>query len=771
MFAPPVMIQHKGSELYVVPAQHFCHVFAGAVYRICSDPATRPEAIAVELGPATAAEARAWLGELGVGTGGLSPLPVMLGLVRRNRMIRPSLRQEAMRLQEETGKDLNEMPSEVLHQRLGFSDHAVLFLSPVDSIIEAIRSSLELGIPAHGVDLEETADGMRLNAAIQDPIMATKDLAGYVAANLAWADATRDPEIDLRREIAMAARLKALMQRHRRVLFTCGMAHWLKIRDFLADDSVQPARPAGDPGQGKGQFKRVVVHPLIAARYMDLFPAIVQAYQKRRIPPGSSYCSAGFSKPVSATTLFRARLRKAYTHYFARAMETDGSAERNRDLESLSVFEGYLQGLSKLCHRPLPDMFMILQAAQETMSGSFVKALIDSLMEFPWTSPEGHPGCPLLMPPKRPARAPGSAVLQGDGDPSGRPVFLRSVPPGVPPVTAAGFAYQWQETKDSRISIDGYTWRPWEYLISSMSFRAIQEGTRWQPRKRTVVFEGSVLDGIDVKSTLRAFSRGKDRIYVQDFTRVAEAKTANPIDGFPVVWILSPGEHPHAQWKVLHEPSRFMEGHVRDPLALRRTVQMLGGKMVAAIGYGHSESVDGRAQGGQDFRVDYFRGILVFQPIFWTNRQFARWAEMTGYRRNPFCRDADLERYSQSDLKQLYENKHRLRLGEYDWVTSLILMALPFSREFLTVVLPGDCRIEPIVHERARKCGVRITTAPLNLFPEPLVSRLAACHLVPAIANEPETEYPEFLEKAIGESPKQNRELVPRAWIEFGAAG
>ena len=133
--------------------------------------------------------------------------------------------------------------------------------------------------------------------------------------------------------------------------------------------------------------------------------------------------------------------------------------------------------------------------------------------------------------------------------------------------------------------------------------------------------------------------------------------------------------------------------------------------------------------------------------------------------------DADLERYSQSDLKQLYENKHRLRLGEYDWVTSLILMALPFSREFLTVVLPGDCRIQPIVHERARKCGVRITTAPLNLFPDALVARLAACHLVPAISNEPETEYPEFLEKAIGESPKQNRELVPRAWMEFGAAG
>jgi len=193
--------------------------------------------------------------------------------------------------------------------------------------------------------------------------------------------------------------------------------------------------------------------------------------------------------------------------------------------------------------------------------------------------------------------------------------------------------------------------------------------------------------------------------------------------------------------------------------------------MVAAIGYGHSESVECRAPGGQEYRIDHYLGILLFQPMFYTNRQFARWAEMTGYKRNPFCRDVGLSRSPRSDLRRFYEHEHHLDIEEHDWPTSLILMALPFSREFLTVVLPGDYRLEPVVHERARKRGVRVTTAPLSLFPGPLVSRLAACQLVPAISNEPETEYPEFIEKAIGESSKQNRDLVPQAWLEFGAAG
>jgi len=771
VFSPPVRIQYKDSELYVVPAQHFCHVFAGAVLRICSDPATRPEAVAVELGPATATAARVWLRELGAGSGERSPLPVMLGLIRPNRMIRPSLKQAAIRLQAETGKELHEMPPEVLHERLGFSDHAVLFLSPIDSIIEAIRCSLDLGIPAHGVDLEETASGIRRNAAIQDPITATKDLAGYVNANLAWADAARDPEIDSRREIAMAARLKGLMQGYRRVLFTCGMAHWLKIREFLADDSHRPARTEENHEREMGLFKRVVVHPLIAARYMDLFPAIVQAYQQRRIPPGSSYRSADFSRPVSASTLFGARLRKAYTRYFARATEKGQSARKSLDLESLSIFEGYLQGQARLCHRRVPDMFMTIQAAQETMSGAFAGALIDSLMDFPWTSPEGHPGCPVLMPPADSARKPGMAMLRGDGDQPGRPIFLRPVPSGGPQVECSGFAFPWHEIKESEITAGSYTWRPWEHLISSMSFRAIQTGARWQPRRRTVVFEGSVLDGIDVKSTLRAFSRGKDHVYVRDFTRDADATTMNPIDGFPVVWIFRPGEHPNAHWRFLYEPSHFMERHIRSLEPFRQTVRKRGGQMLAAIGYGHSQSMEGREPGERGYQVDHYHGILLFQPMFWTNRQFARWAEVTGYRRNPFCQGSDWGGIGQGNLKRFYEQEHCLRFGEHDWTTTLILMALPFSQEYLTVVLPGACRIEPVVRESARRRKVRITAVPLSGFPDSLVSRLTACQLVPAISNEPETEYPEFLEKAIGESPDQNRGLVPQSWIEFGAAG
>ena len=91
----------------MIPARHFCHVFADRVHRICSNPATMPNAIAVELGPQTVATALSWLVELGVGTPDFRLFPVMLALVKGNRTIRASLREKAFRLQHESGKDIS----------------------------------------------------------------------------------------------------------------------------------------------------------------------------------------------------------------------------------------------------------------------------------------------------------------------------------------------------------------------------------------------------------------------------------------------------------------------------------------------------------------------------------------------------------------------------------------------------------------------------------------------------------------------------------------
>jgi hypothetical protein len=67
--------------LNAVPSVHCSFPFAQRVNELCGDPATRPAAIAVELPPATAAAVRAWMVQLGVGSGVAAALPALLGLV------------------------------------------------------------------------------------------------------------------------------------------------------------------------------------------------------------------------------------------------------------------------------------------------------------------------------------------------------------------------------------------------------------------------------------------------------------------------------------------------------------------------------------------------------------------------------------------------------------------------------------------------------------------------------------------------------------------
>src|SRR3989337_1711287 len=114
----PIEFAVGTSTLVAVPAVHFQANFALEVNRACCDPARRPNAVAVELGPLMAAAAHRWLGELGIGPDRRKRLPCMLGLTKRNRYLRSSARERAMELQRATGAELERIPSPLLKTEL-----------------------------------------------------------------------------------------------------------------------------------------------------------------------------------------------------------------------------------------------------------------------------------------------------------------------------------------------------------------------------------------------------------------------------------------------------------------------------------------------------------------------------------------------------------------------------------------------------------------------------------------------------------------------------
>ena len=303
-----------GATLLAVPAVHFRLPFAEAVNALCRDPATRPDAIAVELGPAAAAAARAWLLEIGIGPSGQCRLPCMLALHRSRRLLHPSVRERAAALQRETGCELHRLPPNVLKEQLGFNGLAVLQLSPTDSIVEALRCSCELDVPIYGVDLEESADRDAAESRIEDPWLALSGVRAYAERNARRALADADALIDERREAVMAARLAAILARHRRVLFTGGLGHWTRLSALLRAPSRRPATVGVAPEEAEvASWGRTIVHPGIAVNHME-WPAVTWCWERYRPHPLRLAPVHDWGPPHH-----RALLTKALEHAYTRS--------------------------------------------------------------------------------------------------------------------------------------------------------------------------------------------------------------------------------------------------------------------------------------------------------------------------------------------------------------------------------------------------------------------------------------------------------------------
>ena len=722
----------------------------------------------MELGPETAHSALSWMSELGVGTLDVRPFPVMLALLKRNRMIRASFKEKAFRLQRESGKDITELSPDVLKRELGFSEYTVLFLSPIDSIIEGLRCGLELGVPVQGVDLEDAADGDYVPALIEDAHIAGKDFELYMARNVGRADAYRDEETDFRRELTMAARLKTLMIKYQRVVFTCGMAHWVKIHSLLHDDTIQPAVQVEiSPSQDR-RYKRVVVHPQLAASYVDLFPAVIRSYENRRKPASQGFASARQRRWIDTAGLFQRTLKRVYKKSFSQKDPSLGVSGAAPNLDTLKSFEMYLGNLCRLRHTQVPDLFMTVQAGKDLIGGEFATELARAFMKFPWTSPKKHPGCALLSPSSESGRRPGTVTFIEDGSRTGKDFFVRSTLSNSEPLTEGLAAYEWDEAEEYVSGSEYHAWHPWNCLISLLSFQALKKCSRKNHVKHSLLFEGSILNGIDVKSTIRAYSRGEEQVYVRDFLCESRPDSPSLLEAFPVVWLLSPEEHPKSTWNVLVEPSRFMRKHIQDKESFQKVVNAGGSSMVVVIGYGSSVDSQHAFPGGQDIRIERYHGILMFQPISWSNRQFARWAELTRYKRNPFCTTPLLGAWGNSDLERFYSQEHGILLKDCDWRTALILLALPFTRAVLTVVIPAGYRLEKGVYEKAKSYGVNIVTTQASAYSQEHISRISICHLAPAIKIDPECAYSRKVEQAIGESQMAYQHLLPPELTNFG---
>jgi hypothetical protein len=411
-------------------------------------------------------------------------------------------------------------------------------LEPTDPLIEAIRLGLETDVPVHCVDLDIDAYPAHRDyvpdtyAAFRLGIEAYYD----IYAQQALPKLEKGPA-DIRREAGMAYRLQKLAAKHERILFVCGLAHLEGVRKAFF-------RPQAEP---LGKTKRTGVslfnlHPEDLPEVLSEYPFLASVYEYRRgeLPPEPELSKFTVQRKLGLLTLMTggkdacseeqaldASVRWSVNHMKPGPVDRQMAALRLFDQAARHykqdtgedvyrwqkrTFFRFSRNYALLESRLLADFFQLLTTARGCIDDNFCYAFWRLGAFYPWQNAQSSVPTirmsgdmlwlgtrkinirrrlprikrrPVYIPKKRRTKERRSGEwLEGFDDP-----YLCSYPPEDLAVENYG----------------GFLKSKGAYLLSS-------------DEAASVPFETTILDGIDMRETVRHLHEG--RIYVKEFRKV-----------------------------------------------------------------------------------------------------------------------------------------------------------------------------------------------------------------------------------------------------------
>jgi len=414
-----------------------------------------------------------------------------------------------------------------------------LIIEPADPLVEGARLATELGIPLHLVDLD--LDDYPLH---QEPLpdsyaVQRIGLAPYYREFLAaYRNTPPDPE-DLRREKGMAFRLRHLAETHQRVLFICGMYHLERIAESFAHPQAVPLDRVRRSG-----IRLFNLHPESCREILGEFPFLSATYETRRnpLPPDPARERGSLRRQFNAFELIEGGkhdvpegeiLRDSVIRCARRVGREGEMPDRQRALFQLfqeasrhyrqetgetvhlwqrRAFFRFSRNYALLAGRLLPDLFQFLASARGCVDDNFAHALWRLATYSPWQREEAEIPTIRLTPadlwagsrrirfrPREQKRDKGLSHL----------AFLKRKGEKRPG--------EWLDGFDDP-SICSY---PPEDVVVEQYGRFLKKKAAKQlseEEMRVEPFTTSLLDGIDMRETLRNIHEGK--IYVRENQRI-----------------------------------------------------------------------------------------------------------------------------------------------------------------------------------------------------------------------------------------------------------
>ncbi|WP_425613883.1 hypothetical protein NA78x_003727 [Anatilimnocola sp. NA78] len=362
-------------------------------------------------------------------------------------------------------------------------------IDPCQAVIAAIRSALSEHIPRAFIDLETNCFDPP-TATLPDPYALKKvSLEQFAAATL---PSIRPPQTEQHqaRIVHMGLRLRKLEEKHQRILALCSLTDWPWLRDAyrerkqpLADDDA-----VSDP-------ETYVVDPATLIFMLGELPFITQLYERARaeLEDDENLSIDGIKELLLVA-------RDRYRDDFKRRA-------RKITPQLLKHCLKYLRNLSLVDGRLTPDLYNLIVASQQTCGDAFAVHVAETARDYGLTSyaPFETIKCGIDQ-----AQLPDKEIVSLDNRLPGHPMVWRTLQLTRKPKKPEKDEWLMRWNPYSQCS-----WPPEDEQIETFRAHLFDRAraVMGADLARTEPFTTSIMDGVDIRDTLRHWY--DEKIYVK----------------------------------------------------------------------------------------------------------------------------------------------------------------------------------------------------------------------------------------------------------------
>jgi hypothetical protein len=390
-------------------------------------------------------------------------------------------------------------------------------IEPTDPIVEAIRSGLAKELPIYFID-REMENYPRLREALPDPYALTQiGLEAYAAAYCRTSQGVTPQEPDLLREQAMAYQLQRLQERYQRVLVVFGLAHYPGLLTQLAQPQAQPLARTRRPGVQVAHLAEESSREILTE-----IPYLSAAYERRRQ-------ETPFHQ-VDRLELLGTLVAEAAGRYQKATGET--ISERHQ-----AILHQFARNYALVHGQLTPDFYQLVVAARGVADDDFAYEVWDLGATYPWQ--EAEPNLPVL-------RLRGEDLFLNQKkirfQRRLRQTRKRLVPIPVRQKPRERRPGEWQEKWQGQ-NICSHP--PEDLVVEGFGDFARKKAVNMvsEQNRRVEPFLASLLDGIDVRETIRRWHEGV--LYV-----VEQKRAPGKVGAVVVVFDPDEGEEEKFSWRL-----------------------------------------------------------------------------------------------------------------------------------------------------------------------------------------------------------------------------